>query len=229
MTYPYVLSEAKTIQLLRQGKSIARFGDGELNICFGYNSKLQGHSKELEVRLRQILKSDSDNCLVGIPNIATNTLPDKKRLFWKKYLDSKYSALYKADKEYASAFITRPDSVPAINSEAYYNSVFSLWENKNVLLVEGQKSNFDRLDIFNVASSVSCYFAPDEDAFTDYTQILKRVTEIARTLGNCVVIISLGPTATVLAYDLAEVGIQALDLGHLAFLYEKCFVRGLEH
>ena len=33
-------------------------------------------------------------------------------------------------------------------------------------------------------------------------------------------LIALGPTATILAYDLAEKGVQALDVGHIDIEYE---------
>jgi hypothetical protein len=34
------------------------------------------------------------------------------------------------------------------------------------------------------------------------------------------ILIALGPTATVLAYDLAKKGYQAIDIGHLPSCYE---------
>ena len=37
---------------------------------------------------------------------------------------------------------------------------------------------------------------------------------------NDLVLLALGPTATVLAYDLAKSGIQALDIGHIDIEYE---------
>ena len=35
------------------------------------------------------------------------------------------------------------------------------------------------------------------------------------------VIIALGPTATVLAYDLSLKGIQSLDIGHITNVYDR--------
>lgn len=39
------------------------------------------------------------------------------------------------------------------------------------------------------------------------------------------VLIALGHTATVLAYDLAEVGYQAIDIGHIDIEYEWFLMR----
>ncbi len=51
-----------------------------------------------------------------------------------------------------------------------------------------------------------------------YDEILSAVKQYADA--NTLVLISLGPTATVLAYDLAMAGIQALDIGQLDNEYE---------
>ena len=37
---------------------------------------------------------------------------------------------------------------------------------------------------------------------------------------NILILISLGPTATVLAYDLCKLGYQAIDVGHIDIEYE---------
>ena len=39
---------------------------------------------------------------------------------------------------------------------------------------------------------------------------------------NDLVLLALGPTATVLAYDLSKNGIQAVDIGHVDIEYEWC-------
>ena len=43
---------------------------------------------------------------------------------------------------------------------------------------------------------------------------------------GALVIIALGPTATIMAYDLAKLGYQALDLGHFDIQYEY-HIRGI--
>ena len=50
-----------------------------------------------------------------------------------------------------------------------------------------------------------------------YDEILKTVKEGS---DSRLVILALGMTATVLAYDLAKKGIRALDLGHIDIEYE---------
>ena len=38
---------------------------------------------------------------------------------------------------------------------------------------------------------------------------------------NPLILISLGPTATVLAYDLSKTGVQAIDIGHITNMYDR--------
>ncbi len=64
---------------------------------------------------------------------------------------------------------------------------------------------------------------PERDAFLKYEQIMEAVL---KTDPGRLVLIAMGPTATVLAYDLAKMGYQALDIGHIDIEYEW-YLRGL--
>ncbi len=59
---------------------------------------------------------------------------------------------------------------------------------------------------------------PHKNAFDKYDRILSMVEK--SVLKDELALISLGPTATVLAYDLARCGIQALDIGQIDNEYE---------
>ena len=77
-------------------------------------------------------------------------------------------------------------------------------------------------DLFANAESVERIIAPNENAFDVYDAVYDAVMEEGE---NKVILIALGPTATVLAYDLAKAGYWALDIGHLDLEYEW-FLRG---
>src|SRR6478735_12846542 len=109
MTYPAVLSESETLDRVIAGESLARFGDGELkmaaHVC---GIKSQEAHPALSARLRSILRA-SGACLVGIPNIRSDT---PKAEHWGKF--TRYAELL-GDRPYVSSFVTRPDSAPWIN------------------------------------------------------------------------------------------------------------------
>ena len=98
-----------------------------------------------------------------------------------------------------------------------------LWEDKDVLLVEGVYSRLGvNNDLFSNVRSLQRVLAPAEDAFEKYDKILERIREYG---GNRLILLALGQTATVLAYDLAKEGFWAIDIGHVDVEYEW-FLRG---
>ena len=208
MKYPKVLSEDETLDRVLSGRSIARYGDGEFKLCRGGSGiKSQVAHPKLRDRLRAILK-DSGSCLVGIPNIDTST---PKAEFWSKY--RKVPDLNPA-RTYASAFISRPDSAPWIDRPDYWAKVQSLWEGRNVTLVRGSGKSLTPERLVG-AEYVREVLAPRQHAWAEYDDLLRSVgkPEIA--------ILCLGPTATVMAVDLCERGVHAVDLGHIGIFWKK--------
>ena len=93
-----------------------------------------------------------------------------------------------------------------------------LWNNKDILFVEGNQTRLGvGNDLFDNAKSIKRILCPAENAFDVYDKILK--TTLSYWHGE-LVILALGPTATVLASDLSKNGVQALDLGHVDIQYE---------
>ena len=77
-------------------------------------------------------------------------------------------------------------------------------------------------DILDGAKSISrIIFCPVKNAFNKYDQILSAFNDIDT---DNLILVALGPTATVLAYDLCKKGYQAVDIGHISEEYE-CFLR----
>lgn len=210
--YPNVLSEIETLRRVCAGESLARYGDGEFKLCRGHGIKSQVHHPALQQRLRGILL-DSGACLVGIPNLRSAT---PKRKFWSGYLTA--SKLL-ADRPYGSAFISRPDSAPWIDTPAYWESLASLWRGQDVTLVRGSQKGLAVDDLVG-AGRVTEILGPRQHAWGSYDALLEQIGTPARAL------LCLGPTATVLAVDLCARGVHAIDLGHVALFYRK-YLRGL--
>ena len=225
MITPYVLTEIETLDYLSRGYSIARYGDGEFNLCTGGRAKLEAHDTGLAADLRMILQSYNRKCVVGIPRFES--LTEEKKAFWQKYKDEKFNDLYRENKVYASSFVTRPDNAPSINNHCYWHRVKQLWDGKNVVLVEGNDPvfAFNKGGLLDNADRIKTIKAPSHNAYGHFKLILDKCKAESPDL----FILSLGATATVLAYSLTLYGHQALDLGHMGFLYEKCYLRGLKH
>lgn len=217
--YPKVEGEYKTLARVVAGQSIARYGDGELKMADRVvGIKSQQPDEELTRRLAAILH-DSGECMVGIPNIRSDT---PKAEHWGKF--TQYAGLL-ADRPYVSSFITRPDSAPWINTPEYWALLESLWVDQDVTLVRGSGKSFtaERLMGYNekreqvapAARSVTEIMAPRQQAWFEYDSLLERIGTPKRAL------LCLGPTATVMAVDLCARGVHAIDLGHVGMFYKK--------
>ena len=72
--------------------------------------------------------------------------------------------------------------------------------------------------MFDNALSVRRILCPSENAFDYYEEILETICNYAKT--SDLIFMALGPTATVLAYDLFKRGYWAVDAGHIDLEYE---------
>ena len=206
-SYPHVMSEVETLQAVCGGASLARYGDGEFKLCRGGAIKSQPANDALARRLRGIL-SDSGACLVGLPNLHS---PTPKAAHWANY---RGVAGLLSDRPYASAFVSRPDSAPWIDTDAYWAQMASLWEGQAVTLVRGSGKSLTSARLSS-ATSVTEILCPASDAWSVYDQLLEQIGTPARALLCC------GPTATVMAVDLCAKGVHAVDLGHAGMFLHR--------
>ena len=97
-------------------------------------------------------------------------------------------------------------------------SAQKLWDGEDVLFVEGEQTRLGvGNDLFSNARSIQRVLAPAKNAFAVYDDILRATVENGK---GKLIILALGPTATVLANDLDKYGCRALDLGHIDIEYE---------
>lgn len=228
LCYPRVANAENSLNiLLTQKKSLCRIGDGEFDCIFRKKIGYQNADALLAKRLAEILRSTDPDIMVGIPDRFGDLSAFSQRsiVFWRGYLGKRRQAIYQLldmDKQYYDTNMTRPyfeyedkSAVPE-----YFKRFTTLWDQKNVLVVEGAQTKFGiGNDLLGNAASVRRIAAPPKNAWAKYDQILALAAEKA---GDALVLAALGPTATVLCYDLAKKGIQAIDIGHLDIEYEWC-------
>ncbi len=223
---PKVKNRHETLELLlNSNNSISRYGDGEFNLIYGNDLAFQNYSEELAGRLKEILKSANPNIMIGIPNKfgSLKNETEGSADFWRSFLVYNRANIYKIldlNKHYYDPEITRPYMGNKNKSECgeIFEKFKKLFADKNIITVEGR---FSRLgynnDLFSRAKSIKRILCPAKNAYEKYSEIL---TECKQHSKDNLFIIALGPTATVLAYDLAESGYRAIDLGHLDIEYE---------
>ena len=229
MRQPAVMSMDDTIAAIRDRRaSIARYGDGEFDVIFGRSEGYQKSNMLLGKRLRDILKQNdlSERFLVALPDCfdSLDQFIPAAQLHWKLRLDrerAKWVRCLNTRAPYYNAQITRFyfDWVDKIKCQGWFAGLKRIWDGENILLVEGDKSRVGvGNDLFDNAASVRRLLCPSENAFDRYEEIWKAIQTYADKSG--LIFMALGPTATVLAYDLFRAGYWAFDAGHIDLEYE---------
>lgn len=225
---PQVASVAETLQyIINHKSSVSRFGDGELWCILGGSIRFQKHNLELQSKLKMVLESSSKGHIVTLPNIFEQKKLDLRtevnQQFWNKHLllhrKDWYRYLNKTKKYYNTAMsrFYSPFKEKA-STKKYVALLKKIWEDRDVLIIEGEKSRLGvGNDLFANARSIERILCPAENAFSKYKEILKLAQ---KTDKNKLLLIALGPTATVLAYDLHVLGFWAIDIGHVDIEYE---------
>ena len=232
---PQIKSIEETLDKIINDKcSISRFGDGEFSCMNRSRISFHDPSEDLAERLKEVLSSDIPNLLIGLPDCFGSLdcyVPYTKK-FWRKYMSKKRQMTYfclNMNRVYYNAFFNRYYLNFNKTDEhyqrccIYIKKLKEIWKNRDVVLLEGQEARLGvGNDILDGAKSISrILFCPVKNAFNKYDEILSAFNDISS--GN-LILAALGPTATVLAYDLCKKGYQAVDIGHISEEYE-CFLR----
>ena len=227
---PIVLSINETLTcILENNLSVIRFGDGEITLMDDHDLSFQKKNKELSEKLEAIIKSKHEGLLICIPGIWGNLsgFEDYARLFiihhlyrqhhiWKKLLSD--------ETVYGDAYITRHYLGFKDKSHAHttFKKFFQLWDSRDIVLIEGSKSRLGvGNDIFANVKSLQRILCPTEDAYLKYFEIKQEATKVNK---NKLILIALGPTAKVLAYELFLLGYRVIDIGHIDMEYDM-FIR----
>ena len=213
--------------------SVSRYGDGEFDIIFGETLKFQRSDSELSKRLAEILTSNEDGHIVCIQDAFNDLqmLTKDSASWWRWYVIRKRKKIRKiidCNKQYYNTSVTRPyrSMADKDKSKIYFECWQKIFENQDLLIIEGDKSRLGiGNDLFDKARSIKRILCPAENAFENYEQILNTAKKYSN---GKLVLIALGPTATVLAYDLHKLGYWAIDLGHLDIEYEW-YLRGIDY
>jgi hypothetical protein len=203
MAWPKVLDEFETIDRVLAGASLSRHGDGELKIMFGKGYSREPENPTLTAELLYAFQTPNAGCLVAIPTMDPK---GPKYENWTRHAE-RFERLLDPGRVYGSAFVSRPDSAPWINSRLYAHKVEAIWRGKRAVVV-GEKGGSMAKIVKRSAGRAFHLSCPRHRAY-DRIDLLER---FIRELEPEVVILSAGPTASCLANRLAPT-IQAVDLG----------------
>jgi glycosyltransferase family protein len=227
---PIMKTVDETLDKILQDKcSLSRFGDGEFVIMNGGRIHYQNRSPELALRLKEVIASDISNLLIALPpcfGSLDNYLPPVAD-FWIKCMSRKREMIYSyldMNRIYYDAFFGRVYIQSYKTDELYkrcgdyYEKIKKMWAGRDIVICEGEGTRFGMFnDLLDGAKSISRILCPARNAFDKYDEILSAFNDIGT---DKLILAALGPTATVLAYDLCRKGYQAIDIGALDVDYE---------
>ena len=222
-----ILSDEEIInKIIDEKKSLSRFGDGEFKWMLGKKQvSFQENNAKMMYKLKEVFEEENEDLIIGIPK-ALNSLENLNKYAkkeWKLFILFFYNSIkkyIKVDKEYADTNITRfyMDYVDKSNCKNKIENIKRIWEKRDILIVEGEKTKLGvGNDLFQNAKTINRIIAPSKNAFDVYERILEEAYSNGK---DKLILISLGPTATILASDLSKKGYQVIDIGHIDIEYE---------
>jgi glycosyltransferase family protein len=232
---PKVFSIDESLDIIiNSNKSVARFGDGELHMLNNKGSiGFQDNNFLLSQKLKEVISSDDEKCFVCLPKSleSLDGFNVNAYRFWKFCMVlhyKNYKSFLNFDKKYLNSFITRPyiDYSDKRKSANYFNKIREIWRDKKILIVEGKNTRLGcNNDLFKNAKDLKRVITLDRNAFSVYDKIYSYIKDNSKEYE--LVLIALGPTATVLAFELSKLDIRAIDIGHVDIEYEW-FLRGVD-
>lgn len=223
---PIIEDRFKTLDILAtSSKSICRYGDGEFDLMCMRSIPFQVASIEMATRLKEVLTSQNSDILIGIPAFLGSVMEyiEATKNFTRMYFQDTRDQIYPFldfKKTYYDSCVSRPyiNYTKRLDVGQYYKKFKSIWTDKDVIIIEGSETRMGvGNDLLDNAKSIKRILCPALNAYDKYQEILNSATSFSK---NVIFLVSLGPTATILSYDLSNLGFRALDTGHLDIEYE---------
>lgn len=227
--FPIIKSSFECLKKIKEERlSLCRFGDGEFEmILLRERPCFQSTSETLSKRLKSILVNNNSNLLTAIAanygalDDYTENAANEIRKYLSPEIRKEHMKLLDLKKEYYDAYVSRPYIMYKNKDRAVrlFNAWKEIWAGRDVVIIEGKYTrNGVKNDLFKDVRSVERVLCSIKNVWDDYDKIYSYIVQ--HISKEKLILITLGPTATVLAYDLSELGYQAIDIGQVDNEYE---------
>ncbi len=215
-------------KMLLDGSSLCRYGDADFEIILGRDRAwYQKKNANLAKYLKEILRINDPGINIAIAQDFSGfecykeKAADGIRLYMAGNVRHEVASLLSDEVTYYDAYVSRPYYIykDSKNADVIFPLFKKLWNNRDVCIIEGLFGRFGiGNDLLSNAGGVSRIACPARNAWDKYELIKSYI--INNIQKDKLLLISLGSTATVLAYELALEGYQAVDIGQLDNEYD---------
>lgn len=217
-----VLDGSETVDVILNGKSLIRLGDGEFGIFAERDIHYQPFSTKLKKEFEHIkttYEQEGNDCrfLLAVPKKfmqCSGVELGKKRVYISSWSDSRlfFKKYFNRSLVYGDAFLFEKR-----NKETYSRIWSQPGDNRTIIFVHNNEryaesfgQMYNREVIF-----VQC---PPFDAFSKTEKILAdvnlKINDAGLQRNDVQIVISAGPAGKVLVYHLSKSGFQCIDAGH---------------
>lgn len=231
---PQIISAYDTVsKIINEKKCLSRFGDNEFEQILGRRrTNYHKVNVQLGVRLKEVLQSKEENLLIAIADNYgrldkyTSYAASAIRQYLGNGTREEHLQLLDLNRTYYDAYLSRPYISYKNKEDAAekFNHIRAIWDDSDLLIVEGEHTRFGvGNNLLDNAKSVERILTLDKDCFDVYDALLEQVMKRGC---NKLILIILGPVATIMAHDLAKENYWAIDIGQLDVEYEW-YLRGV--
>lgn len=213
-----ILDSKETVNLqMNTKKSLIRFGDGEFNLLNKKDVHYQKYSPKLVSELKIILQeySNKSNYIIAVPYyyFSNNNRVLNNRLLISCWSIAKtvFKNNMKNDVPYGDAFLFSKD-----NKESFIYE--KLWESyTNIIFVHNNKSYSKAISLKD-NQKLFYVRVPNKNSYEKINDIQIDIEKIfvSNNLNkkDSIILISSGPAAKVMIYNLSKKGFLCIDTGH---------------
>lgn len=210
----HLYTKKEISNFIKNGKSIIRFGDGEINLLLDLKNHYHSFDKRLKIMMKEIVSSYSVNSpyILSVPRfIKVNNYDLKKIGKFNVWLPLK-----------VVFFIMFPKNVGYMDAHSFYydnffeDTVFPFVKNKKVICITNKKTfeiqkqnkNFPWKNMLFVE-------APSEEALRFINVIKDGIDKEIFCLSkkDILLIFAMGPVGKFLAYEYSKKEYQCIDIG----------------
>ena len=226
--FPQVRGRNEAVErIVNDGCSLIRFGDGEFEIMAGKSrAPFQEYEKRLSLRLVEAVNAIHPKILIAIADNYgelsqyTDVTADGIRSYMTDDVRKFHASVLHPGRVYYDAYIfkTYLPYKDKSSVEQRINQIKRIWDKRDVVLIEGEftRTGYGN-DLLGNASSIARILCPTKNAWEKYENIFEESKKLDR---KSLILIALGPAGKVLAYDLARIGFQAVDIGQADMDYD---------